>query len=607
MSKIIGYIQFMSEGNIIQHIDPSMDAVCKEQNVLLCKQRNNRFVDSYVDSDGKRVIIVCGYLLKHTNNWNVHNARDVYDAYLNENMNYLYQYDGSYVICILDQHLNRLHIINDQYGSIPVYYGKSKRGFAFAQEGRILSNFLECNCDLSMDAVIQILNNGHLVGDTTIYKDIYKMVPAQHLEVAISEGKMQSRKYWKIQFSPDEKLNYEDTVKALYDAVNISQESLNALKPNAVSIALTGGYDSRLVLGTIPEEMKESCSAFSWGVCEDIKNSDPFIAKRLSQKENIPFQFISYKENDFVDNWETWLYYSELETDNLGLYAGGENLINNNLHNCELIMTGDHLIGLAGFPSSIQTAIESVTFEPFTGLHPQLEKIIDINKKDELREKYISTIHELLSSCNSTEPRDIQDYLFHYFHAPGWLWSKGYYKEPKFTVFRPLMFSPVRNILYKMPARFRGDKRVLVSVVKEKLKKYRGIPIGTADTSIDWQYHTRMNHELRSILKRYTANDKLADSCLRDYFDKRNLKCFIDAYFNKEVKPVSREIAYNSVLSNIRRMLAQNKYMAQFANLVVKSAGRYINSRRYKMSLGAEHRILFRIAFITKLEEMIKN
>jgi hypothetical protein len=56
----------------------------------------------------------------------------------------------------------------------------------------------------------------------------------------------------------------------------------------------------------------------SWGLGEGIPRSDVSLARQLAGAFGVPFVFIPYTSDAFVENAARWCYLSELANDNFG-------------------------------------------------------------------------------------------------------------------------------------------------------------------------------------------------------------------------------------------------------------------------------------------------
>jgi hypothetical protein len=208
-------------------------------------------------------------------------------------------------------------------------------------------------------------------------------------------------------------------------------------------------------------------------------------------------------------------------------------------------------------------------------------------------------------ACPSGHPRDLQDYLFFHLHAPGWLWSAGFYKEPMAFAFRPLLLSPVRDVCRRLPAAHRGDKRVLVEAVRRYLPGLRTHPIASGNSAIDWRYDSLHVPSLRAVLEDLTAQARLSETCVARIVDRERFARFRETYLASDPAPVSRQPSAARRLTGVRRVFIRNRLTARAAGMFGRQVGAKFGGRRYQLSAGAAHRVMFRVALLAAFEQMV--
>ena len=151
---------------------------------------------------------------------------------------------GQFSIFFYEVKKSRAYLINDRVGQKPLYYNFDNKSLRFSSNLISLLKF-SGNHTINEDKVYEYLNYGITSMPNTIFKNFYKIQPAEIIEVIFSENKNQINKhnYWNL----TDHLNNNEFEEDKF--LNILNESIN-LRSNAdVPIAnfLSGGIDSTVI------------------------------------------------------------------------------------------------------------------------------------------------------------------------------------------------------------------------------------------------------------------------------------------------------------------------------------------------------------------------
>jgi asparagine synthase (glutamine-hydrolysing) len=157
------------------------------------------------------------------------------------------EFDGMFVIVILDRNANRLFIARDRAGKKPVYFFSDKGKFVFASELNALRN----QVDLEIDAksIKQFLHYGAFHGTTTPYKKITELLPGHYANINTRTAAFTLHPWWNIEpfyrqkNKADLRVAMEQVDASLHLAVKRRLESSDL----EVGSFLSGGIDSGLV------------------------------------------------------------------------------------------------------------------------------------------------------------------------------------------------------------------------------------------------------------------------------------------------------------------------------------------------------------------------
>jgi asparagine synthetase B (glutamine-hydrolysing) len=125
---------------------------------------------------------------------------------------------------------------------------------------------------------------GWQVGDRTIFEDVRALPPATIATLA--GGSVRLRQYAEPLAPDGPAPSLDDAVEEMADILVRWQTSYLETHPDAV-LQLTGGHDSRILLGAIPEKLRTGRRALTLG---DPASADVVIAARLSERYGLLHQ-----------------------------------------------------------------------------------------------------------------------------------------------------------------------------------------------------------------------------------------------------------------------------------------------------------------------------
>lgn len=156
--------------------------------------------------------------------------------------------DGMYAISIYDKKEDLLYLVRDRAGIKPLYYGNIKGQISWASELKAIQKLYENQNILEYDytAFYDFLTYFYIPTPKSMYKNVYKLEPANYLKIDVRSNTFEKIKYWQLEVK---KCNDDIEVakKKIYDLVKKSvDEQMVADVP--VGFFLSGGMDSSTVV-----------------------------------------------------------------------------------------------------------------------------------------------------------------------------------------------------------------------------------------------------------------------------------------------------------------------------------------------------------------------
>ncbi len=178
-------------------------------------------------------------------------------AYEHYGLEFAHHLEGAYVVAIWDQENSRLVLANDRYGLYPTYIAHSNGRFLFAPEVKAILQDHEVSRALRDDALAEYVRFQRLLGVKTFFSDIEMMPPAS---VLVYDYNTQAcdircdRDFRSLELQP-ESITFNDAVEEGSSLLKAAVTKLTKRKTR-VGLFLSGGFDSRSILGLIPASFK---------------------------------------------------------------------------------------------------------------------------------------------------------------------------------------------------------------------------------------------------------------------------------------------------------------------------------------------------------------
>lgn len=213
--------------------------------------------------------------------------------------------NGSFVFVICDLKENKIIIVNDRYGLRPVYYATNNGKLLFASEVKAILEDKTFIREINDETVADFFAFGEIIGNKTFFKGIEVLPPAS---IAVYDDQNLSiKQYWDFNYEPDysktEDEFVDELVKTFKKAVEIRMKD-----NHRYGVSLSGGLDSRSIVGAIDENKRKDILTFTFGPldCDEVK-----IAKKVSDRAKTKFKAIKITPETIIDNAEKGLYLND--------------------------------------------------------------------------------------------------------------------------------------------------------------------------------------------------------------------------------------------------------------------------------------------------------
>ena len=458
----------------------------------------------------------------------------IYRLYEKEGLNFASSLNGSFVVVIVDEDEDVVLIANDRIAAKPLFYFNDGRALYFGPEMKSLFLVPSLKRKLDLTAVADFLTNGQFTREHTLIEHLETVDNATVLK--ISTGKVTRHKYWEHPFKHGFKIESKERSPRYY------QEKLDELLRKAVSrrlrtdntygILLSGGYDSRGILGYYLEEThdQELCT-ISWGREEDIANSDCAIAKRLAQKLGAQHRFYELTAEEVVANFREFILLGEGLTWSPESYDIFHRI--REQQRVDIVLRGDECFGWAGLlVHDEHTMFRTLCLRNLWNIGA-CQRILKPFYYRLFCELDTETIRHVSSRCNAKNLHDRKDFFYLDVRLRYYLNPLNYVKNFAVESFTPLLDYDILDFVSSLPIRYRLDKNLYRKTVIEMFPELFE-EVAQRRNDIDWATSFRNSPELRRFVYKELLEGQ---SILNEFLDIDGLKSELDAFFATPVEP----------------------------------------------------------------------
>ena len=194
-------------------------------------------------------------------------------------LDFINKIEGQFAITFLDSTKNKVYLIRDRVGQKPLFYKFNSYNLSFSSGLRPLA-LSENQININENSLVDYLDYGVVPSPNTIFKDIYKVQPAEIIQFDISnEIKLERKyKYWEIENYIENEVFKEDIFFDKFS--NAVSKRLEADVP--IATLSSGGIDSSSIIKNLSHTQK-NLSTFSVGYSDPKYDESEWFLK-VSEK-----------------------------------------------------------------------------------------------------------------------------------------------------------------------------------------------------------------------------------------------------------------------------------------------------------------------------------
>lgn len=205
---------------------------------------------------------------------------------------------GMFAFVVWDRTEQKLTLVRDRVGEKPIYYGCINGVFFFCSELNAIKGVPYFQTEIDETAVVDFFKYSYIPAPKSIFKGIYKLLPASFIEITPTELKgvdsfqPNVNVYW--QPGQQRKQQYTDLREASEQLNHILKKvvSQQMLSDVPLGAFLSGGVDSSLVVSVMQKISASSVHTFSVGFEDERYNEAPFAKKVAEYLGTIHHEYI---------------------------------------------------------------------------------------------------------------------------------------------------------------------------------------------------------------------------------------------------------------------------------------------------------------------------
>jgi asparagine synthase (glutamine-hydrolysing) len=269
----------------------------------------NRERQPVCSEDGSLIVFLSGELydterLRRDLTANGRRLRDDSDLelvlrlYQEEEEQFIHDLEGAFVLAIWDRARQELIVANDRFGLYPLYYAHHNGKLVFAPEMKGILCDADFRKELNLTALAEYMRFQQLLGEKTFFEGIELLPHASLLRYNVQTDSLAIWPYWDFSRIPEVNVTFEEAVEEI---ARLLRQAVNRLAsgPHRVGVYLSGGLDSRTILGLIDHEnLPVTSVTYGQENCRDV-----VYGERIARKAGSDHHWFEFEDGKWVEEF----------------------------------------------------------------------------------------------------------------------------------------------------------------------------------------------------------------------------------------------------------------------------------------------------------------
>ncbi|MEB3215666.1 MAG: asparagine synthase-related protein [Nostocales cyanobacterium 94392] len=202
---------------------------------------------------------------------------------------FLHPLDGQFHGVLYDTRSQKVHLINDRYGVLPLHWTIWQNMLVWVSEIKALLALPGYQPKLDRETIEDFLGIRYPLGDRSWFKGVERLPAASVLTWDEERATLQSHRYWtwddipRLDALPDRRDIVEEFGRLFVAAVE-----RRCHPGDRLGIPLSGGLDSRALLAAVPSTVNSPVTVtYGQPNCDDV-----LIAQQVARKAHVPFNWL---------------------------------------------------------------------------------------------------------------------------------------------------------------------------------------------------------------------------------------------------------------------------------------------------------------------------
>ena len=400
--------------------------------------------------------------------------------------------EGAFSYICFNPKKNQFTLTNDRFSILPIYWYRDNNRFCFTPNLRYFPKDIYSG-EPDPTSIIHFLSIGRYPGSHTPLKGVSMLAPATTLKVQLDTFEMSFEHYWEFEYKQEQGINPKELAHDLGEAIEKTVLLYTEASANRHGIFLSGGWDSRSILGATLAVNRPPVSCITNGASDQTPGSDTWLAQTICKSIKVPCYFSKRDTTPGENFWKHGLFLSEAASEYSPFVFGIYQLPPHQFDNMDYILKGDVVWGGSGENTDNEEGVINKNF-PYP-LEPNVLSVLTSGLRKDAADLYSNAIHKELERCPNERPADRQHWLWQMTAINRYVFALGYFDEEFIQVRRPLVSKTVLDQWCRAPEHLRIHKNLFIETL---YRRYRNLfNFGRNHTSHLANYYAIMSPYIR--------------------------------------------------------------------------------------------------------------
>jgi asparagine synthetase B (glutamine-hydrolysing) len=446
-------------------------------------------------------------------------------AYERRGRDFTTELNGSFLVLIVDERAKQIIIATDRTASKPLFYFEDDAYFYFAPEPKALALVPSLPKKINFAALASFLACGHYLNGQALLEDLHPLDNATLL--TIDAAGVTTHKYWEYNFNESGQDRGEAYYRGALGELIRQAVRRRTRSQHRYGIPLSGGYDSRGILGCyLAEQPKDRITTISWGVQEDLSDSDCAVTKRLTAKLGLAHSFFPLRADHLADHVSEFVSFHDGLTDACDNYPESLKIFGDirTQLGVQVILRGDETFGFSRPACDERTMFEKLSILPLDQSQ-HYRKVLREPWLTIFSDSIRQTRDDIIGRCNTTDVYLRQNFVYFDQRIKHYLNPLNYMKSLEVEVRTPYLDNDILDFMRELPAPYHFGKRFYRAMMRQmfpdvlsEMARRSNLP------DLNAMLHAAAMRELLCQVNLQTSNP------LDQYFDKNALRALYEGY-----------------------------------------------------------------------------